>query len=399
MTVRETQREVWTEQRADQLQQLQADLAAKVSELADTADWRGWLQIATKFHHYSFGNIMLIGMQRPDATQVAGYKRWEDLGRNVKRGERGITILAPITIRGTSTAAHNESSKRTHRRGQEPERSEAVSSFIVGVKPATVFDVSQTEGEPLPKADMIGMKLLEGEAPAGLWESLVVFADIHGFRVLDVADAAQIGGANGVTEFAANWGTASEFDNTIRVRADMDDAARTKTLIHEVAHMLLHRPVEDLGMALSSQMHRGRKEVEADSVAYLVAAAHGMDTASYSFGYVANWLRVEARATDQEPTEIVQDTAKTVLQATQSILAVTQPADDTTLIRGFSQSIEEQQVRLDEQVRAARVPGDRVAQPLAAAATTLDNLPTSLSRPAQPALVSSVATRSSGMVL
>jgi hypothetical protein len=152
--------------------------------------------------------------------------------------------------------------------GETVERRNVLGGFRI----EHVFDVSQTSGAEVPEP--VRPKLLEGQAPQGLGASVLAMIEEAGYRVDTVASAAAIGGANGQTD----WG-----QKIVLVRSDMDEAAMVKTLIHEAAHVLLH--TSPPGMYLP----RPSKEVEAESVAYVVASAHGMSTGDYSFPYVASW--------------------------------------------------------------------------------------------------------------
>src|SRR3712207_5497160 len=127
------------------------------------------LKVSSKFHRYSFNNQLLIFLQRPDATLVAGFRRWQELGRQVRKGERGISILAPCRYRAKIEDEHGDE-QTVHR--------------LTGFRVAYVFDVGQTEGEPIEDLDAVRPKLLEGEAPEGLWDALVAQANAAGFEVV-----------------------------------------------------------------------------------------------------------------------------------------------------------------------------------------------------------------------
>lgn len=172
---------------------------------------------------------------------------------------------------------------------------------MVGVKPAYVWDVSQTDGAPVPGAP--APTLLEGETPEGLWDGLAVQVKAAGFGLLQVPDAASIGGANGLTDYAGR---------TVSVRSNMSDAARVKTLAHELAHVLLHGPDNP-----EARGHRGVGEVEAESVALMVGAAHGMDTSIYTVPYVSGWA---SSVTDTSPVEVVKATGERVRRTATGIL-------------------------------------------------------------------------------
>lgn len=255
----------------DRADALQRDLAQRIDALVTGDDWQTMLAQSAKFHRYSFGNTMLIVAQRPDATRVAGYRAWQALGRQVRKGEHGISILAPNTYRVDDRERPGE--KRT---------------IVKGFRVSTVFDVSQTDGEPL--ADDIAPVLCDGEAPEGMWDALAKQVASAGFMLARCESAAAIGGANGQTA----WGP-----RTVTVRADVSDAQACKTLAHELAHILLGH--EDALFAC-----RGVKEVEAESVAFIVAAALGMSTDGYSLPYVAHWAGGNVETVRQTATKVTK---------------------------------------------------------------------------------------------
>ena len=245
---------------SDRTAELVERLHAQVAALITSDDWQAWLAVAARFHRYSFNNLMLIFSQNPDATHVAGYRRWQNLGRNVRRGERGIRILAPCTQRRTTTDDETgESRTRT---------------FVRGFRVASVFDVAQTEGDPLPTIDQPA--LVDGHAPAGLLELLIAEVVAAGFSYQRAALPSAHTTANGLTDYTTR---------TVTVRPDLPDGHAVKTTAHELAHVLLHGLNRDDGMT------RDRVEVEAESVAYVVCNAWGLDPAGYTFPYVAGWSR------------------------------------------------------------------------------------------------------------
>src|SRR4051794_29151424 len=166
------------EQRAKAAAAQQVKLAAlhdtlteQVTALATGPQWRRWLDVAAKFHNYSFNNTLLLLAQKPDATQVGGYNLWQELGRQVVKGEKGLTILAPVTCRTADAAAD------TAEPAAPPPPAPGASSDgqqsprrVVGFRPAYVWDVSQTSGDPLPAPP--APTLLQGQAPDGLWDAL-----------------------------------------------------------------------------------------------------------------------------------------------------------------------------------------------------------------------------------
>jgi DNA primase len=339
---------------ADKLTALHDQLAEQVAALRTGEDWRHWLEVAGRFHRYSFTNTLLIATQRPDATAVAGYEAWRAMGRQVTKGEKGLAILAPIVRRtraepgagGADRSATTEPAEPTSQpepAGAAPsgaasspkERDEvgrARVGQLAGFRLAYVWDIAQTTGEPLPTPPT--PQLLAGQAPAGLWEGLARVAVERGFTV----ERGDCGSANGRTDYLAY---------TVRVRPDIDDAQAVKTLAHEVGRVLLHDPTDfpatagalatpgTVGIprtaatagsttmpAATTADCRGVREVEAESVAYLVTAAHGLPAQDYTFPYVTGWASEVDRA---EPERVVRETGTRVLAAARTVLAVTQP--------------------------------------------------------------------------
>lgn len=192
-----------------------------------------------------------------------------------EQGETGIRIFAPVTRRVDQVK--RDGSPVVDAAGR-PVRSVEV----VGYRLASVFDVSQTSGRELVEPPR--PQLLTGQAPAGLWDRLQGLLEDRGFRV----ERGDCGGANGLTRYD---------ERLVRVRADVDDAQAVRTLAHEAGHVLLHSPQANQGVAQC----RGRVEVEAESVAYLVTAAHGLDAAQYTFTYVAGWAESAQASCRQTP--------------------------------------------------------------------------------------------------
>jgi DNA primase len=336
--------------RAAKLDALHATLTEQIAALRTGQDWQQWLAVAARFHNYSFNNVLLIAAQRPGATAVAGCEAWKTLGRQVDKGERGIQILAPVVRRTASAdppaadppAAEGGGSPTSDQIGNDrQERALAGGARrVAGFRVAYVFDVTQTSGAPLP--DRPVPRLLAGQAPAGLWDALAEQVHARGFAL---QRGPCLGGvANGLTNYLTR---------TVTVRADVDDAQAVKTLAHELAHVLLHDPTAPptvpptappaagpgepggAGSVDPSGQCRGRVEVEAESVAYLVTASHGLDSGGYTFPYVAGWAGSVDATT---PETVVRATGQRVLTAAHVILAATQhlhapdgPSTDVTL--------------------------------------------------------------------
>jgi len=268
--------------RRERLEAFHDTLSEQVLTLTSSTAWTDWLRTASRFHQYSFGNTVAIWMQRPDATQVAGYRTWQSLGRQVRKGEQGIQILAPVTRRRSDETDQADDPDQRGKTGPAQAGSEtstepAAGRRVVGVRIAYVFDISQTDGDPLPGTDAAHPTLLTGQAPEHLWDGLALQVDEAGFRLtLDTLP----GAANGLTSWS---------ERHVLVHPELEDAQRVKTLAHELGHVMLHEPADLLD--ISALACRGQKEVEAESVAFLVTSAHGMDTGQYSFPYVAGWAQ------------------------------------------------------------------------------------------------------------
>jgi hypothetical protein len=290
------------EAREAKLTELSGRLEGAVSKLVSGEDWAAAVRFAARFRSRSFANTLLIFAQHQDAFEqgrvsepfpsyVAGYQQWKTLVRQVAKGQAGYMIYAPVTARFATTNPADAGSWRRLDRGERARPGEVVRSKMVGVKPAYVWDVSQTSGEPVPERPR--PRLLAGEAPAGLWEGLAAQVREHGFVLGDALEAVALSGANGVTDFLAH---------TVQVRANMDDAARVKTLAHELAHIELgHEDRRPAGL------HRGTGEVEAESVALMVCASFGIDSTDYTVPYVASW---SSQVKDSSPLEVIRATGE-----------------------------------------------------------------------------------------
>jgi len=248
-----------------------------IARLTTSDDWRRWLDVQAKFHHYSFGNSLLIMRQRPEATRVAGFHTWRKLGRCVRKGEKGIWILAPMTHRVVDdNDDENDGSSRR---------------ILSGFRPVPVFDIAQTDGETLPDSPVTR---LGGEAPEHAYERLIAVA--HGLDY-SVEEDYLPGESNGVCVFN---------ERCIRVEVTNDAAQQVKTLAHELAHAMLHDGYSDRALA----------ELEAESVAYIVCNGIGLESDTYSFGYVAGWAGGgdTAIAAIKASGQRIQQTANRILE-------------------------------------------------------------------------------------
>lgn len=244
------------EQRRAELDEAMERLDRGVREVFESGRWERYLEVMSRFHQYSANNSLLIAMQMPNATAVASYTDWKrKFGRQVRKGERGIRILAPVRYR---------------RKVEDEDGDEAVVERLAGFRLASTFDVSQTDGEPLPQI----AELLDG--------SVERYEQVMG--AIEKAAPVPVGFEEMPTSVN---GFFSRAERRIAIRPGMSQAQTVKTAIHELAHSRMHdfdgaTPLEDLP-------DRGTREVQAESVAFVVASHYGLDTGDYSFGYVAVW--------------------------------------------------------------------------------------------------------------
>ena len=248
------------ERKRQEIQEISEQLETGVRELMTSERYREFLDAMAQFHNYSLNNSILIALQRPDASQVASYKTWEKLGRHVNRGEKGIKVLVPTPVKV-------QKQQENKLKGEDPEEERKIMRYKVG----HVFDVSQTEGEPLPT---LGVSELTGS-----YEGYEKFmAAIREVSPVPIKFADIQGGAKGY------------FDRNAReivVQTGMSEAQTMKTAVHEVTHSMLHS--REAIRQKERPTDRRSMEVEAESVAYIVAKYYGLNTADYTFGYVSSW--------------------------------------------------------------------------------------------------------------
>lgn len=269
------------EQRRAEMESLQDSISEQVETLRDSGAWQRYLDFARSFHRYSINNLLLILSQKPEASHVAGYRTWQKLGRQVRKGERGIRIF------GGRDAVTTEEDEKTGEEKQIRRR-----RFF----PVSVFDMSQTdptsdENDPNELAQD-----LEGGDPAGIYAAGADYLTGAGWTLTREAIPGETSGY-----------TVMDGSKKVVVDADLSPAQAAKTLLHEAAHVLLHSDDE----AGEYVRHRGIKETEAESVAYVTAGALGLDTSAYSIGYIAGWSDCEA--------ETIKATASRVLDAAHTL--------------------------------------------------------------------------------
>lgn len=285
----DAQREAWKAERKATAERLHADIAERVLALRDSDEWRRYLEFMGSFHKYSINNIMLILAQCPTASRVAGFRQWIEKGRAVRKGEKSIKIYGYATKKFET---------------EDAETGETVEGKRVIFPIWTVFDISQTD--PIPGQDdplTVLPTKLGGEDVDGIGDRVAAYLASIGWTVRTATGQDGIGQANGYTDAKAR---------EVVLAPTLAPAQRAKTLIHEAAHILLHVDADDPKLTLRTYAeHRGLAETEAESVAYVLARLLGLDSSSYSIGYVAGWSEGDEK--------MLRGTATSVLSAVHTL--------------------------------------------------------------------------------
>ncbi|MGN0352139.1 MAG: ArdC-like ssDNA-binding domain-containing protein [Roseburia sp.] len=265
--------------REERMSQIQEKLEAGVREIFDSEKYKDYISTMAKFPHYSINNCILIVSQCPEASHVCGYKKWQtDFNRVVNRNEHGIMIIAPMTYKADVEEAVFDSENHPVLDSNGKQVTETVTREFQGFRPAYVFDVSQTSGDPLPTlATMLSGGVEDFEK---MKDILIAISPVP------ISFEEITGGANGYFSPATQ---------SIVVKEGMSELQTIKTMIHEIAHATLGHGGKD------DKWDRETKEVQAESVAYWVTQMVGLDTSDYSFGYISGWSK------DREVTELKEN--------------------------------------------------------------------------------------------
>lgn len=261
------------EKREQQMKEITERLEQGVKELFTSEMYTEYLNTMSKFHNYSFNNTLLIAMQKPDATLVAGFQAWQKkFNRHVKRGEKAIQIIAPAPIREKQDMEKidPETQEPVLRSDGQPE-TEEVEIVIPRFRITSVFDVSQTEGEPLAELDTPEL--------IGSVENVSIF-----MQAIETVSPVPIRFERIESEAKGYY---SNTDKEIAIQEGMSESQTMKTAVHEVTHAMLHD--KEIMQEQGVQKNQMTKEVEAESVAYTVCQYFGLDTSDYSFPYIAGW--------------------------------------------------------------------------------------------------------------
>ena len=270
--------------RKEKMDKIMAMLTEGVEQVFSSEKYAQWLRVCSKFHHYSINNQILILMQTGGtASQVAGYRKWQSLGRQVRKGEHAITIISPMQFKKESS---------------DPDADDEIKTLF---KASYVFDISQTDGDDLPS---LVEELTDDDASYdAIIEKLIKFSSVPVSFTSDLPEGV--------------YGCFSPSEMSIKVRDTISRSHRTKTLVHEICHSIFDADPK-------SKTDRETKEVRAESCAYCVCSALGLDTSDYSFGYIAGY----SSGKDMKELKSVMQDIKTTAD---KILSAIMPADNSRI--------------------------------------------------------------------
>ena len=277
----------------DRLKDITASIEDGIKELFQSESYAQYLQTMSRFHHYSVNNQVLIHMQKPDATLVAGFNKWKNqFGRNVIKGEHGIKIIAPTPFK-----------KKIEQEKLDPDTqlpmldadgkiiTEEKTIQIPMYKPVTVFDVSQTEGKPLPQ--------LAHDLSGNVANYDVFMEALRRSSPVPISIEVMGGGMDGYFDLE---------HQDIAIRKGMSEVQTVSAVIHEMAHALLHNRTKDTEEK-TPELSRSTEEVQAESISYAVCAYYGIATGENSFGYIVSWSKDKTLPELRESLEVISKTA------------------------------------------------------------------------------------------
>lgn len=269
--------------RKEQLKELSEKIENGVKQIFSGEDYKKYLAVVGKFHNYSINNSILILLQKPDASYVAGFNTWKKMNRFVKKGEKGIRILAPCPIKTKN----------------EDDEDETIMLFKV----TTVFDISQTEGEPLPSL--------------GVDELTETVEDYDKLKNALIASCPVMVVEEDISSGAKGYFSATE--KKIVIKKGVSQLQFIKTLIHECAHSIMHDR-KDVIVSGAEKSCRSEKEIQAESVAYTVCSYFGLDTSEYSFSYIASWAEGKELKDLKNSMEVIQKAAAYIIDKAEAYL-------------------------------------------------------------------------------
>lgn len=289
-------------------------LESGVEELFTSNRYQEFLKTMAKFHNYSFNNTMLIAMQRPDATLVTSYKNWQSMGRQVMKGEKGITIIAPAPYKKMKEKEVLDENQRPIMGTDGKPKTEKVEVTVPHFKAVTVFDIAQTSGEPI---QTLAPELLT----AAVQDFDSFMQAIQKISPVPIRFDEIDGNANGYYHNA---------DKEIVIKKGLSESQTLKTAIHETAHAKLHD--REIMESLGVEKDRLTKEVEAESVAYCVCSSFGLDTSDYSFPYIAGWSSSREMKEMKASMDVIRKTAGEMIdQLTEELEIILEEKQKTEL--------------------------------------------------------------------
>lgn len=289
-------------------------LESGVEELFTSNRYQEFLKTMAKFHNYSFNNTMLIAMQRPDATLVTSYKNWQSMGRQVMKGEKGITIIAPAPYKKMKEKEVLDENQRPIMGTDGKPKTEQVEVTVPHFKAVTVFDIAQTSGEPI---QTLAPELLT----AAVQDFDSFMQAIQKISPVPIRFDEIDGNANGYYHNA---------DKEIVIKKGLSESQTLKTAIHETAHAKLHD--REIMESLGVEKDRLTKEVEAESVAYCVCSSFDLDTSDYSFPYIAGWSSSREMKEMKASMDVIRKTAGEMIdQLTEELEIILEEKQKTEL--------------------------------------------------------------------
>lgn len=289
-------------------------LESGVEELFTSNRYQEFLKTMAKFHNYSFNNTMLIAMQRPDATLVTSYKNWQSMGRQVMKGEKGITIIAPAPYKKMKEKEVLDENQRPIMGTDGKPKTEQVEVTVPHFKAVTVFDIAQTSGKPI---QTLAPELLT----AAVQDFDSFMQAIQKISPVPIRFDEIDGNANGYYHNA---------DKEIVIKKGLSESQTLKTAIHETAHAKLHD--REIMESLGVEKDRLTKEVEAESVAYCVCSSFDLDTSDYSFPYIAGWSSSREMKEMKASMDVIRKTAGEMIdQLTEELEIILEEKQKTEL--------------------------------------------------------------------
>lgn len=304
------------EARKAEMEEITSKLEKGVKDIFDGTNYQQYLNFCAKLPRYSVNNQILIMMQKPDATMCQSFTNWKEVNRHVRKGEKGIRILAPAPYKMQKEQEKVDASGKTVLDKDGEPVKETVEVTINAFKPVSTFDVSQTEGEPIPTP---GVDELTGSVEG--YETLL--AAIKEVVPVPISFEQIDSGAKGFYHLE---------ENRIVVQEGMSEAQTVKTLLHEASHQALHS--KEAMDSAGEKKSKNQKETEAESVAYVVCQHYGIDTSDYSFPYVATW------SADKEVPELKASLDTIRRTASELIVKIDEKVQTLTTVKEMDQFME-----------------------------------------------------------